>query len=182
MPKPRNKGTRTHVCQGRLTRTTNALETLRHRRVTASILFDAALDRLADTRQEQTLTGNDAQLLTTTVAREIGLSHGPLNTRCRIAIIGKAVNAHNAHVKHEAGLPKKYNNRPMRTIDTYADNKRLQRPLVTFNQADMPTLRFPGLPPIRLLSCRPLPTDQPTYASVSVDGKRVQVCLTYRVD
>ena len=115
MPKPRNKGTRTYVCQGRLTRTTNALDTLRQRRVTASILFDAALDQLADRHQEQTLTGNDAQLLTTAVARKLGLSHGPLNTRCRIAIVGKAVNAHNAHVNHGAGLPGKYNHKPMRT-------------------------------------------------------------------
>ena len=162
MSKPPNKGTRTHVCQGRLSRTTNALETLQHRRVTASILFDAALDHLADTHREQTLSGNEAQLLTTAVAREIGLSHGPLNARCRIAIVGKAVNCHNAHVKNGAGLPKKYAGKPMRTIDTYAHNRRLQRPLVTFNQAHMPTLRFPGLPPIRLLSCRPLPQDQPT--------------------
>ena len=182
MAKPKNKATRTYVCQGRLSRTTNALETLHQRRVTASMLFDAALDRLTDKHREQTLTGNDAQLLTTTVAREIGLSHDPLNTRCRIAIVGKAVTAHNAHVKNGAGLPRKYAGKPMRTIDTYAHNSRFQRPLVTFNQAQMPTLRFPGLPPIRLLSCRPLPQDQPTYASVSVDGKRVQVHLTYRVN
>ena len=111
----------------------------------------------------------------------MGIQRGPLNNRARIAIVGNAVNAWNNHVNHDAGLPKKYAGLPVNTIETFANGDRLNKPLVTFNRSDNAALRFPGLPPIRLTSCRPLPDDQPTYCSVSVHGKQVKVSLTYRV-
>ena len=37
------------------------------------------------------------------------------------------------------------------------------------------------MPPIRLYSCRVLPDHQPTYASVSVNGRQVKVSLVYRI-
>ena len=149
--------------------------TPRHQhRVDAGILFDAALNELAQKYQRQTLGGNDAQHLATVVARTLGIEHGPLNQRCRIAITGKAVNSWNNHVKYQHGLPGKYGGQPLRIIETHASNQRLQKPLVTVNQADNATLRFPGIPPIRLYSCRPLPNDQPTYTSASVDGRQIQ--------
>ena len=49
------------------------------------------------------------------------------------------------------------------------------------NASRKATLRFPGLPPVRLISCRSLPDDQPTYASVSVHSRQVKVFLTYRI-
>ena len=69
----------------------------------------------------------------------------------------------------------------MRTIETYANNQHLQRPLVTVNASRNATLHFPNLPPIRLFTCRTLPDDQPTDASVSVYGRQVQASLVYRV-
>ena len=181
MPKPKNTATRTYVCQGRLHRSTNAHQVLYARRVNAGVLFDAALDELAQKHPDETLSGNDAQLLATVVARKLSLERGPLNTRCRIATVGKAVNAWNNHVKHQQGAPRKYNGQPVRTIETYANNKRTEYPLVTINNAGNATLRFPNLPPIRLYSCRPLPDDQPTYASVSANVRQIQVSLVYRI-
>ena len=169
------------MCQGRLHRSTNAHQVLQQRRVDAGVLFDAALDELTQKHPSETLGGNDAQLLATAVAQKLGTQRGPLNQRCRIAITGKAVNAWNNHVKHEQGPPRKYHGEPVRTIETYASNQRLQKPLVTVNATGNATLRFPNLPPIRLYSCRPLPDDQPTYASVSVNGRQVQASLVYRV-
>ena len=151
------------------------------RRIAAGVLFDAALDALADKHPGQTLDGNEAQLLTTAVGRALGIERGPLNQRCRIATVGKAVNAWNNHVNHEHGLPAKYAGQPVRTIETYANNQRLQKPLVTVNDSGNATLRFPGIPPIRLYSYQPLPDDQPTYACVSVTGRQVQVSLVYRI-
>ena len=77
--------------------------------------------------------------------------------------------------------PQKYAGLPVKTIETFANGDRLKKPLVTFNRNGNAALRFPGLPPIRLICCRPLPDDQPTYCSVSVHGKQVKVSLTYRV-
>ena len=180
MPKPKNTTNRTYICQGRLHRKTKAHEILKERRITAGILFDAALEELATAHQGKTLDGNDAQLLATAVARKLGAQRGPLRQRCRIATVSKAVNAWNNHIKHERGAPRKYNGEPVRTIQTYANNKRMENPLVTINNAGNATLRFPNLPPIRLYSCRPLPDDQPTYASVSVKDRQIQVSLVYR--
>ena len=181
MAKHRNTTNRTYLCKAKLHRNTNAHEVLKDRRIAASVLYDAALDALADKHPGQTLSGNQAQLLTTIVARTLGIQRGPLDTRCRIATVGNAVNAWNNHVNHGQGLPRKYDGKPVRTIETYANNQRLQKPLVTVNESGNATLRFPGLPPIRLYSYQPLPDDQPTYASVSVEGRQVQVSLTYRI-
>ena len=181
MAKPKNTTNRTYVCQGRLHRSTNAHQVLQQRRVDAGVLFDAALDELAQKHPGETLGGNDAQLLATAVAQQLGIQHGPLNQRCRIAITGKAVNAWNNHLNHQQGTPRKYHGEPVRTIETYASNQRLQKPLVTVNASGNATLHFPNLPPIRLYTCRPLPEDQPTYASVSVNGRQIQASLVYRV-
>ena len=181
MAKPKNTTTRTYVCQGRLKRGTNALEILRDRRIQAGVLFDAAIQNLTRNHPGQTLNSNQSQILATTVAQELEVQHGPLQQRCRIATVGKAVNAWNNHINHEYGLPAKYDKEPVRTIDTFAHNKRFEKPLVTINDSGNATLRFPGLLPIRLYSYQPLPLDQPTYASVSVDGKRVSVSLVYRI-
>ena len=182
MAKPKNKGTRAYVCQGRLSRTTNAHDVLHERRVTAGVIFDRALDELSENHAGEVLEQNDAQLLATAVGRALGLVRGPLNNRCRMAVVGRAVNVHNAHVKHENGLPEGYRGKPVRTLETYAAGDKEKRPLVTVNQNGKATLRFPGLPPIRLLSTRPLLAEQPTYATVSVDGRRVSVGLVYRVE
>ena len=152
MAKPKNTTNRTYVCKARLHRSTNAHEVLKARRITAGVLFDAALDELADKQPGETLSGNDAQLLTTIVGRTLGIQRGPLDQRCRIATVGKAVNAWNNHVNHEHGLPAKYDGQPVRTIETYANQQRLLKPLVTVNDSGNATLRFPGLPPIRLYS------------------------------
>ena len=146
------------------------------------MLYDAALERLAESHAEQAVSPNDAQLLATAIGRELGLNRGPLNSRCRIAIAGQAANAHNARVNHGAGEPARHDGEPVRTLPAYADNKRYERPLVTVNPSGRPTLRFPGLPPIRLLTTRPLPEDQPTYATVSVRERQVRVSLVYRVE
>ena len=170
------------MCQGKLHRSTHAHQILSQRRVSAGVLFDAALDELAQKHPNETLNGNEAQLLTTAIALKLGFHRGgPLHQRSRIAITGRAVNAWNNHVKNQHGLPRKCQGEPIRTIETYASNQRFQKPLVTINEAGHPTLRFPNLPPIRLYSCRPLPDDQPTYASVSVNGRQVSVSLVYRV-
>lgn len=181
MSKPRHTATRTFVCQGRLHRNTNAHAVLRHHRVSAGILCDASLDELANHHTSQTLDGNQAQKLATVVANQLGVQRGPLNQRCRIAIAGKAANAWNNHLNHDFSLPQKYNGRPVNTIETFANGDRLGKPLVTFNQSGNATLRFPGLPPVRLITCRPLPDDQPAYCSVSVRGRQVKVSLTYRI-
>ena len=181
MPKPKNTTNRTYLCQGRLHRKTKAHEILKERRITAGILFDAALDKLATDHQGKTLDSNEAQLLATAVARKLGAQRGPLGQRCRIATVSKAVNAWNNHVKHQQGAPRKYNGQPVRTIETYANNKKTEYPLVTINNAGNATLHFPNVPPIRLYSCRPLPDDQPTYASVSANGRQIQVSLIYRI-
>ena len=181
MAKPKNTASRTYVCQGRLHRGTNAHQILKGRRIAAAVLFDTTLNQLAANHQEETLTGNQAQLLTTKVARQLGIQRGPLDSRCRIAVAGKAVNAWNNHVKHHYGIPRKYDGNPLRTIETYANSKKFQRPLVTVNEGGNPKLHFLGLPPIRLYSCRVLPQDQPTYASVSVTGRQVKVSLVYRI-
>ena len=182
MAKPKNRGTRTYRCQGRLSRTTNAHEVLRQRRVTAGVLFDAALDELANKHTGEVISGNGAQLLATAVARALGLETGPLNNRCRIAVVGRAANAHNAHVKHSSSLAAGYLKQPVRTIETYAASNKDEKPLVKFNAGGNATLRIPGFPPVRLLSMRPLPAEQPTYATVSVDGRKVSVSLVYRVE
>ena len=181
MAKPKNTANRTYLCQGRLHRNTKAHEVLKERRIAAGVLYDAAIDELAGRHAAKTLDGNQAQLLTTAVGRALGVQRGPLDTRCRIATVGKAVNAWNNHVNHGQVLPKKYDGKPVRTIETYANNQRLQKPLVTVNDSGNATLRFPGLPPIRLYGYQPLPDDQPTYASVSVTGRQVQVSLVYRI-
>ena len=182
MARPKNSTTRTYVCTGRLNRGTNAHAVLRDRRISASVLFDATLDHLERDHAGETLTGNESQLLATKVARELGMNRGAVNARSRIATVGRAVNAWNLHVKHNASPPRRRDGRPARTIETYADGHRHERPLVVVNEGGNATLRFPGLPPVRLLTTRPLPADQPTYASVSVDGRRVQVQLVYRTD
>ena len=182
MAKPTNKGTRTYLCHGRLNRSTNAHDLLKVRRVTAGVIHDSTLNRLAKEYPSQAVDGNTAQKLATVVCRELGLSSGPLNSRCRIAIAGNAANGHNSAVNHQAGQPRRYNGQPVRTIQTYANGQRLLRPLVTVNGGGNATLRIQGLPPIRLLAARALPSDQPTYAAVSVDGRRVRVGLTYRVE
>ena len=105
----------------------------------------------------------------------------PLDRRCRIATVSKAVNAWNNHVNHDYGLPNKCKGQPVRTIDTFANSRKFEKPLVTFNQGGNAKLHFPRLPPIRLYSYRQLPDDQPTYASVSVSGRKVEVSLVYRV-
>ena len=91
------------------------------------------------------------------------------------------MNAWNNHINHDFGLPQKYAGLPVKTIETFANGDQLGKPLVTFNASRNATLRFPGLPPIRLISCRPLPNDQPTYASVSVHERQVKLALTYRI-
>ena len=182
MSKPQNTTTRTFVCHGRLHRNTNALQLLLHRRTSAGLLFDTALDTLHNQHHNQTLNGNQSQRLATKVAKHLNVQRGPLNQRCRIAIVGNAVNAWNNHLNHDFNLPAKYNGRPVNTIETFANGQRFEKPLVVFNASGNAALRFPGLPPIRLLPVRPLPNDdQPTYAAVSVHGKQVKVCLTYRV-
>ena len=181
MPKPKSTTSRTFVCHGRLHRNTNAATVLANRRVSAGILFDATLDQLDAHHTSHALNGNQAQKLTTVVANQLGIQRGPLNNRARIAIVGNTVNDWNNHLNHDFGLPKKYAGLPVKTIETFANGDRLKKPLVTFNRSGNATLRFPGLPPIRLISCRPLPDDQPTYCSVSVHGKQVKVSLTYRV-
>ena len=180
MPKPKSTTNRTFVCHGRLHRNTNALAVLANRRVSAGILFDATLDQLDAYHAGHALSGNQAQKLTTVVANQLGIQRGPLNNRARIVIVGNAVNAWNNHVNHDAGLPQKYAGLPVKTIETFANGDRLRKPLVTFNHSSNAALRFPGLPPIRLISSRPLPDDQPTYCSVSVHEKQVKVALTYR--
>ena len=180
MPKPKNTTNRTYLCQGRLHRKTKAHEILKERRITAGILFDAALDKLATDHQGKTLDGNEAQLLATAVARKLGAQRGPLGQRCRIATVSKAVNAWNNHIKHGQNPPRKHDGEPLRTIETYANTKRFERPLVFVNKGGNATLHFPGLPPIRLYCCRTLPEDQPTYASVSIKDRQVQVSLVYR--
>ena len=182
MAKPKNKATRTYTCQGRLHRGTNAHAILKERRIQAGVLSDALLNNLADNYPEETLDGNQTQLLTTKVARELGVQRGPLNNRCRIAIGQKTVNSWNHHLNHNSGIPRHYQGNPVRTIETFAHNNRFDKPLVTFNKGGNAKLHFPGLPPIRLYSCRKLPQDQPTYASVSADGRRITVNLTYRID
>ena len=181
MSKPKDTTTRTYVCHGRLHRGTNAHELLQTRRVTAGLLFDRALDELTACHAAQTLDGNQAQKLATTVANHLGVQRGPLNTRCRIAIVGNAVNAWNNHLNHDFGLPQQYAGNPVKTIETFANSNRHKKPLVTCNTSGNATLHFPGLPPIRLIPCRPLPDDQPTYCSVSVHERQVKVCLTYRI-
>ena len=181
MPKPKSTTSITFVCHGRLHRNTNAPAVLANRRVSAGILCDATLDQLDAYHAGQALNSNQAQKLTTIVANQLGIQGGPLNHRARIAIVGNAVNAWNNHLNHDAGLPKKYAGQPVNTIETFANGDRLRKPLVIFNRSDNATLRFPGLPPIRLISCRPLPDDQPTYCSVSVHEKQVKVSLTYRI-
>ena len=181
MAKPKNTTNRTYLCKGRLHRNTNAHEVLKDRRIAADVLYDAAIDELADKHPGKTLAGNQAQLLATAVGRALGIQRGPLDQRCRIATVGKAVKAWNNHVNHGQGLPRKYDGKPVRTIETYANGQRLQKPLVTVNESGNATLRFPGLPPVRFYSYQPLPDDQPTYASVSVRGRQVQVSLVYRI-
>ena len=181
MLKPKSTTSTTFVCHGRLHRNTNAAAVLANRRVSAGILFDATLDQLDAYHTGHALNGNQAQNLTTTVANQLGIQRGPLNHRARIAIVGNAVNAWNNHLNHDFGLPKKYGGLPVKTIETFANGDRLKKPLVTFNRSGNAALRFPGLPPIRLVSCRPLPDDQPTYCSVSVHEKQVKVALTYRI-
>ena len=181
MAKPKNTATRAFVCHGRLHRNTAAHDLLEQRRTEAGVLFDATISELASNHAGKTLNGNQAQLLTTVVANNLGIQRGPLDNRSRIAIGQKAVNAWNNHINHEFGLPKKYDGEPVRTIETFANSKRFEKPLVTVNEVGNAKLHFPGLPPIRFYSCQPLPDDQPTYASVSVDGRRVEVHLTYRV-
>ena len=200
MAKPKNKATRTYVCHGRLNRGaklhkhlkadrhtnprkgTKGHEVLKERRIQAGVLFDAAIDELTKNHSGKTLKGNESQKITTTVANQLGVQRGHLQNRCRIAIVGKAANAWNNHVKHGYGLPSKYDGQPVRTIDTYAHNKRFKKPLVIFTEKGNPKLVFPGLPTIKLYSYRQLPDDQPTYASVSVDGRKVEVSLVYPVD
>ena len=182
MAKPKNRATRTYICQGRLNRGTNAHEVLQGRRIEAAALYDALLNELAANHQGKALSGNEAQLLATKVAQELGVQRGNLQNRCRIATAGKAVNAWNHHVNHNYGLPRRHEGKPVRTIETYAHNRRLEKPLVIFNEGGKAKLHFPGLPTIRLYSCQALPNDQPTYASVSVDGRKVTVNLTYRTD
>ena len=181
MAKPKNTATHTFVCDGRLHRNTDAHELLEKRRMEAGILFDATIEELAENHVSKTLNGNESQLVATVVANNLNVQRGPLDARCRIAIGQKAVTPWNNHVNHEFGLPKKYEAEPVRTIETFANNKKYEKPLVTINENGNAKLHFPGLPPIRLYCCRPLPDDQPTYASVSVDGRRVQVSLVYRV-
>ena len=182
MAKPKNKATRTYTCQGRLNRGTKAHETLQGRRLEAAVFHDAVLNELASNHPEEALSGNQAQLTATKVAQELGVHRGNLQNRCRIAIAQKAVNVWNHHLNHNHGIPRTYEGKPVRTIETFAHSKKLEKPLVTLNEAEKPTLHFPGLPPIRLYSCRKLPQDQPTYASVSVDGRKISVNLTYRID
>ena len=182
MAKPKNKATRTYVCQGLLNRGTKVHEILEDRRIAPGVLFDATLNELQANHQGETLDTNQSQLLTTIVSKKLGIQKGPLNRRCRIAIAQKAVNAWNNHVKHDYGLPKQYDGKPVSTIDTIDNNGKFPNPLVTFNNGGNPKLHFPGLPRIRLYSCRPLPQDQPTYASVSVKGRQVTVNLTYHLD
>ena len=181
MAKPKNKATRTYVCHGRLNRGTNAHEVLQDRRIAAGVLSDAVLNELAANHPQEALSNNQAQLLTTNVAQELGIQRGPLDNRCRIAVASKAVNAWNNHVNHNYGIPRKYDGNPVQTIDTYANSKKFEKPLVTVNEGGNATLRFPNMPPIRLHSSRTLPQDQPTYASVSVNGRQVTVSLIYRI-
>lgn len=180
MAKPKNTATRTFVCQGRLHRNTDAHNLLEQRRTEAGVLFDATINKLQNNHAGKTLNGNQAQLLGTVVANNLKVQRGPLDSRCRIAIGQKAVTAWNNHVKHDFGLPRKYDGRPVRTIETFANQKKNEKPLVTFTEKGNAKFHFPGLPPIRLYSSRPFPKDQPTYASVSVDGRKVQVSLVYR--
>ena len=59
-------------------------------------------------------------------------------------------------------------------------HQKVGKALVFVNKGCNATLHFPGLPPIRLYCCRTLPEDQPTYASVSIKDRQVQVSLVYR--
>ena len=102
MSKPKNTTSRTYVATGRLHHTTNAHQVLHHRRITAGILHDAALQELAANHAGQAMNTNQALKLATIVANHLGIPRGPLNNRCRIAVIG---NAWNNHVNHDAGLP-----------------------------------------------------------------------------
>ena len=185
MAKPKGTTTRTFVCRGRLN-DDHAHDALYRHRVQAGLLYDAAIDVMETSYPSQVLSGNQSQKLATAVSQQLGISKGPLNNRCRIAVVGKAANAHNLHVKQHANPPTKHNGRPLRTIDTFAHGNRRQRPLVILHHADNrqchAALHIPGFPTIRLTSSRTLPLDQPTYASVSTNGKRITVQLTYRIN
>ena len=171
MARPKNKVIRTYTCQGRLNRGTNAHELLEGRRIQAGVLFDAVLNELAASHQEETLDTNQSQLLTTTVSKELGIQKGPLRNRCRIAIAQKAVNAWNHHVKNDHGLPRQHEGKPVRTIDTFAHNKKFEKPLITFNEGRKAKLHFPGLPPIRLYSCRTRCPTRPTHLRLRFSGR-----------
>ena len=184
MAKPKGTTTRTFVCRGRLN-DDRAHAVLRQHRVQAGVLYDAAIDDMTTNHPLQVLNGNQSQKLATAVSQQLGISKGPLNNRCRIAIVGNAANAHNQHAKQDAGPPAKYDSRPVRTIETFAHGNRHQRPLVILHRADNRqchgVLHIPGFPSIQLTCNRTLPQDQPTYASVSVKERRVTVQLTYRI-
>ena len=79
-----------------------------------------------------------------------------------------------------------YDGEPVRTIETYANGNRYAKPWVFLHKAGNKqvhaSLYISGFPSIALTCSQQLPDDQPTYASVSVDGKRVTVQLTYQVD
>ena len=185
MAKPKGTTTRTFVCRGRLN-DDHAHDVLHQHRVQAGILYDAAIDDMANNHPCQVLNGNQSQKLATAVSQQLGISKGPLNNRCRIAIVGNAANAHNQHIKHHANLPAKHDGKPLRTIETFAHGNRHQRPLVILHRADNRqchgVLHIPGFPSIQLTCNRTLPQDQPTYASVSVKERRVSVQLTYRIN
>lgn len=109
----KNKVTRTYVCHGRLNRGTNTHEALKDRRVTAGMIHDSTLNRLTKEYPGEPVDGNTAQKLATIVCKELGLSRGPLNSRCRIAIVGNAANGHNNVVNQGAGEPRRYNGQPV---------------------------------------------------------------------
>lgn len=184
MAKPKGTTTRTYVCRGHLN-DFHAHDVLFQHRVQAGILYDAAITEMQNRYPALTLNGNQAQKLATSVSQQLGINRGPLNQRCRIAVVSNAANNHNNHVKHDAGLPTPYDERPVRTIETFAHGTRHKKPLVILHNAENrqchAVLHIPGFPRIQLTSSRLLPQDQPTYASVSVNHRQITVQLTYRI-
>lgn len=80
MAKPKGTSTRKFACRGHLNDEQAHAVSLQHR-VQASVLYDAAIDAMANAHPSQALKGHKAQKLATAVSKQLGVSNGTLNNR-----------------------------------------------------------------------------------------------------
>lgn len=205
MSRQANTGRRTVRCSAHLYHNASH-QKFRNIRIAVACIKDHALDAMLNDFPDTPVSPNQADRLASTVvngikhaanaaASKTQLSdadsaamqvaiHTP-NRRANVAIVQSAAVAYSNHIQHQFGLPAKYDGNPVRTIPSFAHGLRDQHPwlFITDNHKRRKTavLKIPNMPALRLTSCQEFPDQQPTFATVSFDGRKISVSIVYHV-